>query len=197
MLLHVGWHHIVFNSALTLLLGIPLELVHKAWRVAPIFLAGVLAGSLLSSVAEPAVTLLGASGGVYALIGAHYGLVIMNWEELQEGWQSWRKNPLKIFSSGLFRLLLLTLLVALDFGVALYRRYTLASLENSVSLTAHAAGLLCGILVGIPCLRNLDKKPWEMVLFWVAIGLLVVYMIFAVLWNIFYMGYPTDIPCNV
>lgn len=78
-----------------ILLGIPLEVVHKAWRVGPVFLAGVLAGSLASSVGDPSKNLAGASGGCYALIGAHYALVIMNWEELQHEWLNCRDNPLR------------------------------------------------------------------------------------------------------
>jgi rhomboid-related protein 1/2/3 len=43
-----------------------------------VYLSGVLAGSLWTSVIIPQVSLSGASGGVYALITAHLGTVIMN-----------------------------------------------------------------------------------------------------------------------
>lgn len=42
-------------------------------RVAGLYLAGVIMGSLGASVAEPNKYLLGASAGVYALIAAHLG----------------------------------------------------------------------------------------------------------------------------
>jgi len=44
-----------------------------------VYLSGVLAGSLWTSVIIPNVYLSGASGGVYALITAHLGTVIMNY----------------------------------------------------------------------------------------------------------------------
>ena len=43
-----------------------------------VYLSGVVAGSLWTSVIIPQVALSGASGGVYALITAHLGTVIMN-----------------------------------------------------------------------------------------------------------------------
>lgn len=64
-------YHIVFNSIAQLAIGIPLELVHKFWRVGLVYVLGVLAGSLAVSVTDPKVYLAGASGGVYALIAAH------------------------------------------------------------------------------------------------------------------------------
>ena len=43
-----------------------------------VYLFGVLSGSLWTNVYNPRVFLSGASGGVYALITAHLGTVIMN-----------------------------------------------------------------------------------------------------------------------
>ena len=48
------------------------------WRVMLVYLFGVLSGSLWCNVYNPRVFLSGASGGVYALITAHLGTVIMN-----------------------------------------------------------------------------------------------------------------------
>ena len=41
------------------------------------YLAGVIAGSLGTSVSDPTVYLAGASGGVYALITAHLASIFM------------------------------------------------------------------------------------------------------------------------
>lgn len=41
------------------------------------YLAGVAAGSLATSLTDPKVYLAGASGGVYALIAAHIATIIM------------------------------------------------------------------------------------------------------------------------
>ena len=58
-------------------LGIPLEMVHSWWRVLIIYVAGVIAGSLGTSVVDPSVYLAGASGGVYALLLAHLASLIL------------------------------------------------------------------------------------------------------------------------
>jgi rhomboid-related protein 1/2/3 len=59
------------------MLGIPLEMVHGWWRVLFVYLAGVVAGSLGTSVSDPTVYLAGASGGVYAIIAAHLASICM------------------------------------------------------------------------------------------------------------------------
>lgn len=59
------------------MLGIPLEMVHHWWRVLLVYLAGVVAGSLATSVSDPSIYLAGASGGVYAVMAAHVATIIM------------------------------------------------------------------------------------------------------------------------
>ena len=46
MFVHAGYSHILFNVFLQLVLGIPLEMVHRSWRILPIYVSGVVAGSL-------------------------------------------------------------------------------------------------------------------------------------------------------
>lgn len=89
MFVHVGVMHLMMNLLVQLFLGTALELVHCWWRVALVYLSGVLAGSMGTSIASPRIFLAGASGnekwiflkvffnefnfpgGVYALITAH------------------------------------------------------------------------------------------------------------------------------
>ena len=91
------------------MLGVPLEMVHRWWRILLIYLSGVLAGSLAVSVVDPAVYLAGASGGVYALIAAHLANVVFNWREMEY--------------PGL-RLIGFIIIAGVDTGVAVYYRYT-------------------------------------------------------------------------
>lgn len=65
------------NLIIQIFLGVALELVHHWWRVALVYLAGVLAGSMGTSIVNPTIYLAGASGGVYALITAHIATIIM------------------------------------------------------------------------------------------------------------------------
>jgi rhomboid-related protein 1/2/3 len=69
--------HITMNIMVLLILGIPLEMVHKWWRVLVVYFTGVIAGSLGTSVVDSTVYLAGASGGVYAIITAHLATIIM------------------------------------------------------------------------------------------------------------------------
>jgi rhomboid-related protein 1/2/3 len=69
--------HLVVNLFVQLLLGLPLEMVHRWWRVLIVYVAGVVAGSLGTSVFDPYTRLAGASGGVYALLFAHIATIIL------------------------------------------------------------------------------------------------------------------------
>lgn len=77
MFVHVGVMHIMMNLIIQIFLGVALELVHHWWRVALVYVAGVAAGSMGTSITNPRIFLAGASGGVYALITAHIATIIM------------------------------------------------------------------------------------------------------------------------
>lgn len=112
-----------------ILLGVPLELVHKLWRIAGLYLAGVFTGALLVSAVDSTVYLGGASGGVYALLSAHLSNVIINWDEMEFNW---------------VRALVIGAFVTLDVGSAVYQRY-FVSMVNRVSEPASpttAAGIV-------------------------------------------------------
>jgi hypothetical protein len=79
------WLHLGFNLVVQLLVGLPLEMVHGSGRVALIYMAGVVAGSLGTSVFDTDVYLVGASGGVYALLAAHLANVLLNYNNMQCG----------------------------------------------------------------------------------------------------------------
>ena len=84
-LVHSSWWHLLFNLTLQTFLGIPLEMVHGSARLGLIYMAGVLAGSLSTSVLDPGVCLLGASGGVYSLLAAHLANLVLNYSSSAHG----------------------------------------------------------------------------------------------------------------
>jgi rhomboid-related protein 1/2/3 len=63
------WVHLMFNLLVQLLVGLPLEMVHGSLRIGCVYMAGVLAGSLGTSVFDPDVYLVGASGGKTKCLG--------------------------------------------------------------------------------------------------------------------------------
>lgn len=57
--------------------------MHGSIRVAIIYFAGVFAGSLGTSVVDSEVYLVGASGGVYALLAAHLANITLNYGQMK------------------------------------------------------------------------------------------------------------------
>ncbi|XP_066969272.1 rhomboid-related protein 1-like [Macrobrachium rosenbergii] len=136
MFLHAGYVHLLSNVMVALFVGIPLEMVHRWWRLLILYVAGVLAGSLAASMFDPHAYLVGASGGCYALIAAHLANVIINWAEMPFNWA---------------RLLVLGTLMAADVSVFAYMNIT--GTATKVSYVAHLAGFIAGLLLGTVTLQ--------------------------------------------
>ncbi|RZC41427.1 rhomboid-related protein 2 [Asbolus verrucosus] len=173
MFVHVGAFHLFVNLLVQILLGIPLEMVHRWWRVLIIYFCGVLAGSLATSIADPNVKLAGASGGVYSLITAHIATIIMNWKEM---------------SFPLVQLFLFLLVTASDIGTAIYNRYVL-DVNEHIGYVAHFAGAVAGLLVGLNVLRNLEITTTERVVWWISMITYIVLMLIAIVWNLAWSDY--------
>ncbi|XP_030747629.1 rhomboid-related protein 1 isoform X2 [Sitophilus oryzae] len=177
MFVHIGVYHLIINLAVQILLGIPLEMVHKWWRVLVVYFAGVLAGSLGTSIADPSVKLAGASGGVYSLITAHVASIIMNWKEMAYPY---------------VQLLVFFIVAATDIGTAIYNRYVL-DINQHIGYVAHFAGAVAGLLVGINILRNLTVTKHEKIIWWVSIIAYITLMGLCIIWNVAWTSYfPKD-----
>jgi len=172
MFVHVGWFHLVVNLVVQITLAIPLEMVHGWWRVLLVYLAGVIAGSLGTSVFDPTVYLAGASGGVYAIITAHVATIWMNWDEM-------------LFP--IVNLAFFIFLAAVDVGTTIYK-YVLQE-DSKIGYAAHVAGAVAGLLVGINVLRNLDVKAWERKVWWSCIILFTLLILTAIIWNAAFPSY--------
>ncbi|ELU08332.1 hypothetical protein CAPTEDRAFT_138117, partial [Capitella teleta] len=171
MLIHAGWVHLFFNLMVQILVGIPLEMVHGSLRIGAVYMAGVLAGSLGTSVFDVDAFLVGASGGVYALLAAHLANILLNYSEME---------------LGILKLAAVFLIASADVGFAIWDRYTSKQPNQPVGYVAHLMGALAGLTIGLLVLKNFEQKLHVQVLWWVALGVYCVCMIFAILWNIFY-----------
>ncbi|XP_062135031.1 protein rhomboid [Drosophila sulfurigaster albostrigata] len=175
-LLHASWLHLGFNVFTQLLYGLPLELLHGSGRTAVVYLAGVLAGSLGTSVVDSTVYLVGASGGVYALLAAQLANVLLNFGHMRHG---------------LAQLLAVIIFVSCDLGYTLYCRQ-MALLEYqpgagpaiSVSYIAHMTGALAGLSMGLFLLRQLDGSLRPRLLRWLALGVWATFSGFAFAFNL-------------
>ncbi|XP_030380170.1 protein rhomboid-like [Scaptodrosophila lebanonensis] len=180
MMVHAGWFHLGFNVMVQLLFGLPLEMVHGSSRIACIYFSGVLAGSLGTSIFDPDVFLVGASGGVYALLAAHLANVLLNYHQMRYG---------------VMRLACILIFASFDFGFAIYARYageesltstlstTLVS-SDAVSYVAHLAGAVAGLTIGLLVLKNFEQKLHEQLLWWIALGIYTACVVFAIAFNV-------------
>lgn len=185
MVLHAGWLHLGFNVAVQLVFGLPLEMVHGSTRIACIYFSGVLAGSLGTSIFDPDVFLVGASGGVYALLAAHLANVLLNYHQMRYG---------------VIKLLHILVFVSFDFGFAIYARYAGDELQlgsssefpaidqaetaGAVSYVAHLAGAIAGLTIGLLVLKSFEQKLHEQLLWWIALGTYLALVVFAIAFNI-------------
>ncbi|XP_077975663.1 rhomboid-related protein 2-like [Styela clava] len=176
MLTHAGLEHVGFNVFVQLILGVPLEMVHGPLRISAVYMAGVIAGSLASSIFDPYTILVGASGGVYAMFTAHLANVILNGDVMHK-------------VSSLLRTFFVLFILCFDFGYSIYRRFDSSSGGAKVSFVAHVAGALAGLTMGLIVLKNFRKSLTDKIVFWVAVAVYIALMVFAIFWNIFWPGY--------
>lgn len=76
--------HLCTNVLLQLILGVLLEIVHNWSRIAIIYIASVLGGSLFITLLSPNHYSVGASAGVYGLLFSHLSTIILNWKEMDK-----------------------------------------------------------------------------------------------------------------
>lgn len=140
MFLHVGAAHITSNLTLQILVGVPLEMVHGWWRVALIYFLGGIAGTCCVSMFDEKTNVIGASGGVYALLGAHVANIINYWQQM----------PYAVFRTAIFGTIF-----AVDIVSSAYAKYVEG--DKSVSYSSHMGGALCGWALGM---YVLDEFEW-------------------------------------
>lgn len=191
MFVHVGITHLMMNLIIQIFLGIALELVHHWWRVALVYLAGVLAGSMGTSLTSPRIFLAGASGGVYALITAHIATIIMV-SCLYISYYIWFTDldHLQNYSEmeyAIVQLLAFLVFCFTDLGTSVYRHLT--DQHDQIGYVAHLSGAVAGLLVGIGVLRNLEVRRWERILWWVAVIVYIALMTTGIIVHIFVPDY--------
>ena len=128
------------------MLGVPLEMVHRWWRILLIYISGVVAGSLAVSITDPSVYLAGASGGVYALITAHLANVIFNWDQMEFAW---------------LRLLTFIIIAGVDIGVAVYYRYVGTYTKVKQRLIQHLCSSCSPLFLGELCCAYRRSSCWS------------------------------------
>lgn len=191
MFIHNGYIHLINNLIMQLIFGLPLELYHEWKAIMPVYIAGVIGGSLAHSVTDFNAGLAGASGGCYAIIGAHLANVIINWKEMNYGSTdlSNKRWPIRLLASAYTRIIIILGFLSWDTAYAFYRRFRDTGTVK-VGIAAHFGGLITGLLLGILLLKNVRKEKWERVLGWCGFGLYIAAVLTCILLNIYYKHYP-------
>ncbi len=127
MFLHANLAHIFFNMYALYILGIQTEQMYGRWRYLSIYFLGGVTGSVLSAgLGDPLVPSVGASGAVFALLGAQV-LYFYRYRE-----------PLGEFGRAALRQYLVLLGINLLFGFAV------PQIDN----LGHIGGLIGGAILG-------------------------------------------------
>lgn len=130
MFLHHGAMHLVFNMVALWLFGREVEAREGALRTAAIFLvAGIVGGVAAFVVDDPGAVAVGASGGVFGLLGV---CLVRTWR------------------SGASVQPIVTLLV-INLGIGL--------VIPSISLAAHIGGFVAGVAYAAPTLLSRRYRP--------------------------------------
>lgn len=168
--LHADFAHLFSNMLIFLLVCPMLELAHDSIRPALIYIVGVVLGSTLAGIWSPNNYLVGASGGVYAVVVAHLANIILNCGEMDKKWL------------GVRAVILAPLLGAAFFDV--YNAYIRYFTDNNdvmggVSYAAHVGGTLTGLFFGVFILRNFETHTWEKFMRWIFLILYALFWVYA------------------
>jgi len=137
---HSGLSHLILNVFMMLVVGIRLEMYHGHRRTLVIFNVGVICAAFNFAIIDGHASLIGMSGGVYALMGMTFGSLILNWHDTRY------RRP---------ELLLLLILLSMDLTFAYFDSL---SADNETSHSAHFGGYAAGVILGVLIGRNLDEE---------------------------------------
>ena len=142
--LHGGIIHVVFNSAAMIFLGGMIECNHGILSTMVLFFVPAIGASILSALMQPEYTMVGASGGLFALIGICLADIFLNWKLLFLVFKNRGED------SGCWKKFRCIFWIVLDLFFQ-----TLIGLTPFVDNFAHLGGLIYGFLLGLTMLERL------------------------------------------
>ncbi|CAD5123641.1 DgyrCDS11968 [Dimorphilus gyrociliatus] len=169
MFLHAGWIHLSFNFLVQILVGIPLEMVHGSTRICLVYMSGILASSLATSVFDKSACLAGSAGGVYAILAAHLANILTNYSEVEIGF---------------VKLAAIFITSSTDVGLAVWDRYSTSN-SPPVGYAGHLMGSFIGLTIGFLIIRSFGQSLRSQILCWVALIVYGALTVIAIFWNIF------------
>jgi len=79
MVLHAGLIHYLLNMFALWYVGKAIEQIHGFFPSLVIFVVSAVGGTILSAIFLPEYITVGASGGIFGLIGACISDIVLNW----------------------------------------------------------------------------------------------------------------------
>jgi membrane associated rhomboid family serine protease len=143
MFLHAGIIHFVLNMLALWFIGYAVEQNHGFLNVAILFIVPATGGTIISALFLPEYISVGASGGIFGLIGGCIADIIANWnllfsKELNQG-ESFKHVKVLIW-------LMLDILLNVIIGLTPF-----------VDNFTHLGGMVYGLLCGLSTLERLSK----------------------------------------
>jgi membrane associated rhomboid family serine protease len=138
IVLHAGIIHYVINMLAILMVGTAVERVHGTMETAAVFMLSAVGGNMASANFMPNTVSVGASGGIYGLLGICLADVLTNWDLLTI--TDSKSNDRFPYGSAIFWLSV-DLVVSLGIGLMPY-----------VDNFAHLGGFFFGICFGLSLL---------------------------------------------
>jgi rhomboid-related protein 1/2/3 len=124
------------NILLLIVIGIPMETIHGPFRIGTVYSVGVIVGGVMAIIVTPYSSLIGSSGGCYALMFAFVADIVMNFDIMTTFGKVLRIAPMGVF-------------VVMDFGLFIRREFFAAN-KTSISWAAH----LGGKILTLKCMDN-------------------------------------------
>lgn len=147
-LLHFSPAHLYGNMVVMLASGGLLEYGNYEWRTACIYNLAIIGGacgcgwSLRFIPRTATLHLVGASGGIYGLVGAQTGYIMMNWPEFSVP-ERWFHTGLLVWSTSV------DIILSCVFP------------NPHISYSTHFGGFVTGALSSICLARNIKPLRWE------------------------------------
>ncbi|KAI3388384.1 hypothetical protein SNEBB_003744 [Seison nebaliae] len=172
-LVHAGYSHLLLNVLSLLVLGVALEVVNSAWRIALIHSMGVITASMYSYVLQPTKALCGGSAGTYAVVASHFPNLLMNWKELK-------------FVAP-YHLTILVVIYVVDISFSVWSAFRGQAMTNGIttSYRAHAIGFICGIFGGVLLVKNRKIRKIEKYFYVISSILLFLILSIGIILNLF------------
>ncbi|KAJ3651117.1 hypothetical protein Zmor_017175 [Zophobas morio] len=164
MFVHTGYAHLFENVVFQIIIGNFLEKNQGCWSVLVIYFAGVVAGSLGTSIINPTRSVMGGSGGGFSILTACIPAIVMNWKE-------------KCLSKTQLAMLFSVIVLVVGFVM-----YIIQDWFKETAHVAHFFGALAGFLVGILVLEDLTNTDTGKIIWYIALAVIVV--LAGIYWNI-------------